>query len=61
MVEIDILSECKHPKIVGLHEAFYFDSQLWVHDKCFFFVCNILYFIRYLLSSVLVVLLMTSY
>lgn len=30
MVEIDILSECKHPNIVGLHEAFYFDHALWV-------------------------------
>jgi serine/threonine protein kinase len=30
MVEIDILSECRHPNIVGLHEAFFFDSQLWM-------------------------------
>ena len=30
MVEIEILSECKHPHIVGLHEAFFYDSQLWV-------------------------------
>ena len=30
MVEIDILAECKHPNVVGLHEAYYFDSQLWV-------------------------------
>lgn len=30
MVEIDILSECKHAKIVSLYEAFFFDSALWV-------------------------------
>ena len=30
MVEIDILAECKHPNIVGLHEAFFYDSKLWV-------------------------------
>ena len=32
MVEIDILSECKHPNIVGLHQAFFFDSALWVRS-----------------------------
>ena len=30
MVEIDILTECKHTNIVGLYEAFFFDSALWV-------------------------------
>ena len=30
MVEIDILAECKHPNIVGLHEAFFYDEALWV-------------------------------
>ena len=30
MVEIDILAECKHPNIVGMFEAFSFDSALWV-------------------------------
>lgn len=29
-VEIDILTECKHPNIVGLYEAFYFGGKLWV-------------------------------
>ena len=33
MVEIEILSECKHPNIVGLHEAFFYDSQLWVRKE----------------------------
>jgi serine/threonine protein kinase len=32
MIEIDILSECKHPNIVDLHEAFFNDGKLWV--KC---------------------------
>jgi serine/threonine protein kinase len=30
MIEIDILSECKHPNIVDLHEAFFNDGKLWV-------------------------------
>ena len=30
MVEIDILAECKHSNVVGLHQAFSFDNQLWV-------------------------------
>ena len=30
MVEIDILTECKQTNIVGLYEAFFFDSALWV-------------------------------
>lgn len=30
MVEIDILAECKHPNIVGLHEAYFYDQALWV-------------------------------
>ena len=30
MIEIDILSECKHPNIVELHEAFFIDGKLWV-------------------------------
>lgn len=30
MVEIDILSEIKHPNIVELYEAFYIDLKLWV-------------------------------
>ena len=33
MVEIDILSECKHHNIVGLHEAFFYDNQLWVMEQ----------------------------
>lgn len=30
MVEIDILAECKHRNIVGLHEAYFYDQALWV-------------------------------
>uniref|UniRef100_A0A6M2DVN4 Putative serine/threonine protein kinase n=1 Tax=Xenopsylla cheopis TaxID=163159 RepID=A0A6M2DVN4_XENCH len=30
MVEIDILSECKHPNVVELHEAFFIEEQLWM-------------------------------
>ena len=30
MVEIDVLAECKNTNIVGLHEAYYYDSALWV-------------------------------
>lgn len=29
-VEIDILTECKHPNIVGLEETFLHQSKLWV-------------------------------
>ncbi|XP_054709305.1 serine/threonine-protein kinase 10-like [Uloborus diversus] len=29
-VEIDILTDCRHPNIVGLLEAFFFDSKLWM-------------------------------
>ena len=32
MVEIDILAECKHRNIVGLHEAYFYDQALWVSD-----------------------------
>ncbi|KAK3094397.1 hypothetical protein FSP39_001244 [Pinctada imbricata] len=30
-VEIDILSECRHKNVVGLHEAFFFDGKLWMY------------------------------
>ena len=32
MVEIDILSECKHKHVVGMHEAYYYDNKLWVSN-----------------------------
>lgn len=32
MVEIDILSEIKHPNIVALYEAFSLDDKLWVSE-----------------------------
>ncbi|XP_046598274.1 serine/threonine-protein kinase 10 isoform X2 [Neodiprion lecontei] len=30
MIEIDILSECKHPNIVELHEAYFMEGKLWM-------------------------------
>ena len=33
MVQIDILAECRHPNVVQLYEAYYFESKLWVRDK----------------------------
>ena len=32
-VEIDILADCVHKHIVGLHEAFFFEGTLWVSDE----------------------------
>ena len=29
-VEINILAECVHRNVVGLHEAFFFEGKLWV-------------------------------
>lgn len=36
MVEIDILSECKHKHVVGMYEAYYHENRLWVsvQDTC---------------------------
>ncbi|XP_044740531.1 serine/threonine-protein kinase 10 isoform X3 [Chrysoperla carnea] len=30
MVEIDILTECKHPNVVELHEAYFLEDKLWM-------------------------------
>ena len=30
MVEIDILSECRHKNVVSLYEAFFWEDKLWV-------------------------------
>lgn len=30
MIEIDILSECKHENVVELLEAYHYDGKLWV-------------------------------
>lgn len=30
MVEIDILSECKHKHVVGMYEAYYHENKLWM-------------------------------
>ncbi|KAJ8667247.1 hypothetical protein QAD02_008909 [Eretmocerus hayati] len=30
MIEIDILSDCKHPNIVELHEAYFIEGKLWM-------------------------------
>lgn len=35
MVEIDILSEIKHPNIVELYEAFSLDNKLWVSTQIY--------------------------
>ncbi|RMX47647.1 hypothetical protein pdam_00019136 [Pocillopora damicornis] len=32
MVEIDILSECKHKHVVGMYEAYYHENKLWVSN-----------------------------
>lgn len=40
MVEIDILSEIRHPNIVELYEAFSLDDKLWVSCK---FDCKFYY------------------
>lgn len=37
MIEIDILSECKHSNIVELHEAYFIEGKLWV---CYFIFNN---------------------
>lgn len=37
MVEIDILSEIRHPNIVELYEAFSLDDKLWVSWKILHF------------------------
>jgi hypothetical protein len=37
MVEIDILSECRHENIVQLYEAYFTNSKLWVSPSIFFF------------------------
>ncbi len=31
MIEIDILSSCKHKNIVEIYEAYYYDQKLWVN------------------------------
>lgn len=33
MVEIDILSECKHKHVVGMYEAYYHENKLWVSNQ----------------------------
>lgn len=42
MIEIDILSECKHPNIVELHEAYFIEGKLWV--------CITFYFVLFCFS-----------
>ena len=43
MIEIDILSECKHENIVQLYEAYFTNSKLWVRIK----YINIYYYVGY--------------
>lgn len=45
MIEIDILSECKHPNIVELHEAYFIEGKLWV---CWYLIRESFYFINFL-------------
>lgn len=33
MIEIDILSEFKHPNVVELHEAYFKEGKLWVNEN----------------------------
>lgn len=30
LVEIEILTRCKHRNVVGLHETFFYQAKLWV-------------------------------
>lgn len=30
LVEIDILTKCKHKNVVGLHETYFYGGKLWV-------------------------------
>ncbi len=30
LVEIEILTECRHPNIVGLYDVYFFEQKLWV-------------------------------
>jgi hypothetical protein len=41
MVEIDILSECRHKNIVQIYEAYYYDSKLWVNSFLIIYGLNI--------------------
>ena len=40
MIEIDILSECKHPNIVDIYEAYYYDQKLWVNQLLLSHSCS---------------------
>ena len=41
IVEIDILSECKHPNVVGLHESYFIDGKLWVRKRILLIILNV--------------------
>lgn len=30
LIEIEILTECRHPNIVGLYDVYFFEQKLWV-------------------------------
>lgn len=30
LIEIEILTECRHPNIVGLYDVYWFEQKLWV-------------------------------
>ena len=40
-VEINILAECVHPNVVGLVDAYFFQSKLWVSCGMFFDVVSV--------------------
>lgn len=40
VVEIDILAECRHPNIVELLEAYFFEGNLWVCPYHFYFISD---------------------
>lgn len=37
-VEIEILYDCQHKNVVGLHEAYFYGDMLWVRIFTFWFV-----------------------
>lgn len=56
MIEIDILSECKHPNVVELHEAYFIEGKLWVYlsiTYAFTWISGV-YFMIFLYSQMLI-------
>ena len=57
MVEIDILSECKHKHVVGMYEAYYHENKLWVSNQSIVnfsgLLASVYHIARFLLSTTL--------